>query len=92
MKLGVCDVGELRLALGLSRSEFSRFLGVSEATVVRWESSPRASQPRGLQAVLLNALADALSRRSRDYVADVVRAGSRDHRQALKALLDAAAE
>jgi DNA-binding transcriptional regulator YiaG len=44
--LGV-DVRALRKMLGLSRSEFGRFLGVSEATIVRWESDDAVTEPKG---------------------------------------------
>ena len=84
------NVREMRKTLGLSRSELSRFLGVSEATIVRWESSDAVSEPRGLQAVLLRAMADAASRQPPPTVARTVRQCGLDHREALKTLLAAA--
>lgn len=84
------DVRALRKMLGLSRSEFGRFLGVSEATIVRWESDEAVTEPKGLQAVLLRAIADAASNRSPRDVARLVRSCGMDHRSALQELLAAA--
>jgi transcriptional regulator with XRE-family HTH domain len=84
------DIHGLRKRLGLSRTELARFVGVSEATVVRWESDEPVSEPRGLQAVLLRALADAAASHPPRDVARAVRLSSWDHRVALKALLAAA--
>ena len=86
----VDDVRELRERLGLSRADLARFLGVSEATVVRWESDASVTEPRGLPAVLLRALADAASQRPPREVARTVRSCGLDHRAALKTLLAAA--
>lgn len=80
----------LRFNLGLSRSEFARFLGVSEATVVRWESDHSASEPKGLQAILLSALHDAVELHPTQEIASLVRSCGLDHRSALRTLLDAA--
>lgn len=84
------DVRTLRKALGLSRSELSRFLGVSDATIVRWESNQPVSEPHGLQAVLLRAIGDAMTQQSAREVARVVRSCGLDHRAALQSLLSAA--
>lgn len=84
------DVRTLRKSLGLSRSELSRFLGVSDATIVRWESDQRVSEPHGLQAVLLRAIHDAMAQCSARDVARVVRSCGLDHRAALQSLLTAA--
>jgi transcriptional regulator with XRE-family HTH domain len=81
------DVVDLRKSLRLSRAEFSRFLGVSEATVVRWESKDSVTEPRGLQAVLLGALADAVVTHSHQEVTRLVRSSGLDHRSALQRLL-----
>jgi DNA-binding XRE family transcriptional regulator len=86
------NVRSLRHDLALSRSDFSRFLGVSEATVVRWESNDPVSEPRGLPAVLLHAIADALARHPTHDVARVVRSCGVNHRSALQQLLAAAGE
>ena len=80
----------MRFNLGLSRSEFARFLGVSEATVVRWESDVRASEPKGLQAILLSALDDAVQRHPQQEIASLVRSCGLDHRAALRTLLEVA--
>jgi transcriptional regulator with XRE-family HTH domain len=84
------EVRRLRTNLGLSRSEFARFLGVSEATAVRWESDSGSTEPRGLQAVLLSALADAARTWQPAQVASVVRRCGVEHRVALRTLLEAA--
>ena len=84
------SVREIRKSLRLSRSELARFLGVSEATIVRWESDDAVSEPRGLQAVLLRAIADAIQRQPPPTVARTVRQCGLDHRDALKTLLAAA--
>lgn len=81
------EVRMLRFRLRLSRSELSRFLGVSEATVVRWESDSTVTEPKGLQAVLLRALEDASRERGFSDVARVVRSSGADHRSALRELL-----
>jgi transcriptional regulator with XRE-family HTH domain len=86
----VGDIQAFRTKLGLSRSELSRFLGVSEATIVRWESSNAMSQPKGIQALLLATLSDAAQVESFDYVAQVVRHVGMDHRRALRTLLNVA--
>ncbi len=82
----------LRNSLGLSRSEVARFLGVSEATITRWESDEGHSEPKGLSAVLLRCLEDAAARHAPRDVARIVRSCGVDHRSALKALLRAADE
>ena len=84
------DILELRRRLGLSRCELARFLGVSEATVVRWEHQATVSEPRGVQAVLLRALADAAVQRPLPELARSVRSCGVDHRAALQTLLEAA--
>jgi transcriptional regulator with XRE-family HTH domain len=81
------DLGTLRKQLRLSRSEFSRFLGVSEATIVRWESKDGVSEPKGLQAVLIRAINDAMATSSSVEVARLIRGCSLDHRAALRRLL-----
>jgi DNA-binding transcriptional regulator YiaG len=86
----VASVLRLRSELGLSRTEFARFLGVSEATVVRWESDRTATEPKGLQAVILSALLEATRKRGHVPMARVVRSCGLDHRVALRAVLDAA--
>jgi transcriptional regulator with XRE-family HTH domain len=86
----VLDVRSLRKLLGLSRAEFSRFLGVSEATIVRWESRDAVTEPKGLQAVLLKAISDAALNRPPRDVARLVRSCGFDHRNALQQLLAAA--
>lgn len=84
------DSRELRETLGLSRAVFARFLGVSEATIARWESEDATSEPRGLSAVLLHCMADACRNRPAAEVARIVRSCGIDHRAALKELLEAA--
>jgi transcriptional regulator with XRE-family HTH domain len=78
----------LRVDLGLTRIELAKFLGVSEATVVRWESDDSMSEPKGLQAVIFSALTDAVGRRPNDEIAKLVRTSGRNHRDALRTLLD----
>jgi DNA-binding transcriptional regulator YiaG len=78
----------LRKQLGLSRSELARFLGVSEATIVRWEADQTVSEPRGLQAVLLTIVYDAVNNHPHSVVARAVRSSSWDHRDALRTLID----
>lgn len=89
-RLWAADILRLRSNLGLSRAEFARFLGVSEATVVRWESDAAATEPKGLQAVLLSALYDAANHHGHESVAQIVRSCGLDHRVALRTLLHAA--
>ena len=81
---------ELRAKLGLARAELARFLGVSEPTIVRWETSEATSEPKGLQALLLVALADGIERHSAEAMLRLVRSCAIDHRAALRELLDAA--
>ncbi len=54
----------LRSGLGLSRAVLSRFLGVTEMTLIRWESGEQ-SAPRGLPLLILQTLA-----RAREHVVD----------------------
>jgi transcriptional regulator with XRE-family HTH domain len=84
------EIRRLRKSLGLSRNEFARFLGVSEVTVARWETSQNLTEPKGLQAVLLRAVSDAARAHSTTHVAGLVRSSGTDHRAALRSLLDAA--
>jgi DNA-binding transcriptional regulator YiaG len=84
------DVPTIRKQLRLSRSEFARFLGVSEATIVRWELKESVTEPKGLQAVLIRAIADAIATESPQEVARVIRGCGLDHRSALRRLLAAA--
>ena len=86
------DPREIRTRLRLSRAEFARFFGVSEATVTRWESDEAVSEPSGLQAILLRAVMDALGARPPESIARVVRSCGIDHRAALAELLRAASE
>ena len=81
------DIRILRNNLGLSRADLARFLGVSEATVVRWESDRTVSQPRGLPAVLLKALSDAQARLPREHLARLVRSSDINHMTAIRDLL-----
>jgi len=83
------NVHALRKMLGVSRSEFARFLGVSEATIVRWESKAGVSEPKGLQALLLRAIADAATAHPAEKIARLVRSCGLDHRSALEQLLTA---
>lgn len=84
------NVGKLRGRLGVSRAVLARFLGVSEATITRWESDAATSEPRGLSAVLLGSIADACDNQSPGEVARILRSCSVDHRAALQLLLSAA--
>jgi DNA-binding XRE family transcriptional regulator len=86
------NIAVLRQQLRLSRSEFARFLGVSEATIVRWEVKDSVSEPRGLQAVLIRAIRDAMATESPAEVARVIRSCGLDHRAALQRLLAAGQE
>jgi DNA-binding transcriptional regulator YiaG len=81
------QVRHLRALLRVSRAELARFLGVSEPTVVRWESDRGLTEPRGLQAVLLQALNDATSTQAPQNVARIVRSCGVSHRDALRTLL-----
>ena len=86
------NIAVLRQQLRLSRSEFARFLGVSEATIVRWEVKDSISEPKGLQAVLIRAMRDAMAVESPAEVARVIRGCGLDHRAALRQLLAAGQE
>ena len=86
------NIAVLRQQLRLSRSEFARFLGVSEATIVRWEVKDSVSEPKGLQAVLIRAIRDAMATESPAEVARVIRGCGLDHRAALQRLLAAGQE
>lgn len=77
----------MRTSLGLSRADLARFLGVSEATVIRWESDRTASEPRGLPAVLLKALHDASARLPKEHLARLVRSSDINHMTAIRDLL-----
>ena len=88
--IGLQRVRELRSGLGLSRSELARFLGVSEATVVRWETSDGMTEPKGLQAVLLRALHQAERESTSLEVARIVRSCGLDHARAVHMLLELA--
>lgn len=50
----------LRTRLGLSQEALARLLGVSFATVNRWESDAATSEPRGVVLILLQALEAAV--------------------------------
>lgn len=84
------ELKTLRARLEVSRTDLARFLGVSETTIVRWESDDAISEPRGLQAVLLRALLDAMANHPPRDIARIVRSCGVDHRLALRRLLDAA--
>jgi DNA-binding XRE family transcriptional regulator len=90
--LRIETVAALRQQLRLSRSEFARFLGVSEATIVRWEVKDSVSEPKGLQAVLIRAIRDAMAIESSVEVARLIRGCGLDHRAALRQLLAAGQE
>jgi transcriptional regulator with XRE-family HTH domain len=90
LRVDTTNIRAIRSALGLSRSELSRFLGVSEATIARWESDEAVTEPRGLQAVLLRAIADAAAVHPAIQVARVVRSCGHNHRTALQELFAAA--
>ena len=74
----------------MSRAELACFLGVSDATVVRWEDDDATSEPKGLQAVVLDALGDAVDEHGPELVASLVRCGEREHRAALLRVLEMA--
>jgi transcriptional regulator with XRE-family HTH domain len=80
----------LRANLALSRAELSRFLGVAEATVARWESREHTSEPRGLQAFLLEMIAEACETKDAREVARLVRRCGLNYRRSLSSLLAAA--
>jgi ribosome-binding protein aMBF1 (putative translation factor) len=82
------EIRVLRSKLGLSRAHLARFLGVSEATVVRWEAEAAITEPKGLQAVLLQTLVDAANTEPTAEVGRMVRSCGVDHRKALRSLLD----
>jgi len=84
------QIARLRSELGISRADMARFVGVSEATVVRWESRKDPSEPHGLQAVLLRAIADAASGHPVKDIARMVRLSGASHADAMITLLDAA--
>jgi len=84
------SIRQLRAKLGLSRAHLARFLGVSEATVVRWEADAAITEPKGLQAVLLQTLDDAANAHPCEQIGRMVRSCGVDHRVALRSLLDAA--
>ena len=88
--MGVYEGRALRAKLRVSRPEFARYLGVSEGTVARWESDQPTTEPKGLQSVLLSALADALTRHPPDVIARLIRSCGLNYRAALKELLSAA--
>jgi len=80
------EVLGLRKSLGLSRSELSRFLGVSDITVVRWETGD-GSSPRGLPQLVLQRLSVAIAHHSPQQIAQLVRSGAVDAGAALQTLL-----
>jgi len=84
------QIRELRTQLKLSRVELGRFLGVSEATVVRWESCPDVTEPKGLQAVLINELRQAIMKYDHDEVGRIVRLCGVNHAESLQRLLSLA--
>jgi len=55
MKMGGRTLGRLRHRLGLTQTELSELLGVSFATINRWES-PRGGYARGPARTFLRAL------------------------------------
>ena len=83
-------IRELRELLNLSRVELARFLGVSEATVIRWESDGSITEPKGLQAVLINELRQAIMNSDHDEVGRIVRLCGVNHAESLERLLDLA--
>lgn len=86
------DIRLLRTGLGLSRADLARFLGVSEATLIRWEADVAVSRPRGLPAVMLKALNDVASNQPSQRVARLVRSSSINHMSAIRDLLAEATE
>ena len=86
------DIRYLRSVVGLSRPELARFLGVSEATIVRWEADAAVTEPRGLQSVLLRALFEAGAIHPREEIARIVRSCCVNHREAIRQLLLTAAD
>jgi hypothetical protein len=62
---------------------------VSEATIVRWESDRSTTAPKGLQAMLLRALLDAVNGNAPQQIAHVIRSSGTDHRSAVRIILDA---
>jgi transcriptional regulator with XRE-family HTH domain len=54
-------ISRLRSRLKLSRAALARFLGVTEMTIIRWESGEQSS-PHGLQLLLLQSLERARER------------------------------
>lgn len=83
------EIRSLRECLRLSRADLARFLGVSEATIVRWESADALSEPRGLQMLLLRAIAGAQNHQLPQDVARVVRSCTLNHGLAIQKLLEA---
>ncbi len=54
----------LRLAMGFDRLQWAVFVGVSEATVYRWEAG--TNQPTGLSLKTLEKLEDTQKREARE--------------------------
>lgn len=87
------EIYDLRTDIGVSQPALAHFLGVSTATIVRWEDEDDARQytAKGLQLVLLYALLSLAERESAPAAGDVVRTAQRDHTRALTALFTGAA-
>lgn len=81
------EIRAFRSKLALSRTDLARFLGVSEATVARWESADPITEPKGLQAILLQLLEDALESQEPHEVGRLVRLCGVDYRSAMRGLL-----
>jgi transcriptional regulator with XRE-family HTH domain len=80
------QVRSLRSDLGVSRADLARFVGVSQITVIRWESGG-GSSPRGVSLVLLVAIQQAFARTTRQALSHLVRTGPMNHALAIRDLL-----
>jgi len=73
-----CQVRYLRGTLSASRPQVARLLGVSEATVVRWEDAAKDATPHGVQAVILRRLMRFIEEGRVSVALDIVRRAQTD--------------
>jgi transcriptional regulator with XRE-family HTH domain len=82
-------VAELRGDLRLSRSALARFLGVSDATVIRWEKD--GGKPRGIVLLVLQAVERCATAQGFDATRRIVLDGQGSRGPALARLFEGAA-
>lgn len=79
------EVRVLRLELGVTQTEFARFLGVSLPSVTRWEAG--ACKIGEMSRVLMEAMRRAMAEVGIERVSELVIGRGRSHVEAIRDLL-----